>query len=66
MPMWAQTYYNGHRYYREHRASRGHDDCAAKGGSIPCHIADEQVGRLIAAIELGPDWHEEVLARISL
>ena len=66
MPMWAQTYNSGGRYYREHRASRGHDNCAAKGGSIPCRIADEQIGRLIEAIELRPDWHEEVLARISL
>jgi len=66
MPMWAQTYRNGHRYYREHRASRGHQACAAHGGSIPCDMADEQVGRLVEAIELGPDWEEEVLARISL
>ena len=44
MPMRAQTYKNGQRYYREHKASRSHAVCQAAGGSIPCHIADEQVG----------------------
>jgi len=29
-------------------------------------VADEQIGRVVEAIELGPDWHEEVMARISL
>ena len=66
MPMWAQTYNNGNRYYREHRASRSHAICEAAGGSIPCHVADEQVGRMVGAIELGPHWLEDVLARISL
>jgi site-specific DNA recombinase len=66
MPMWSQTYSNGQRYYREHRDSRSLKPCPAKGGSIPCHIADEQVGRLVAAIGLGPQWLEEVLAIISL
>ncbi len=44
MPMWAQTYKNGHGYYREHTGSRSHAICPAAGGSIPCHVADEQVG----------------------
>ena len=32
MPLWAQTYNNGRRYYREHRASRTHSLCPASGG----------------------------------
>ena len=66
MPMWAQTYKNGHTYYREHKASRGLTLCPAHGGSIPCYIADGQVIKLVEAIELGPQWFEEVLAIISL
>ncbi len=66
MPMWAQTYKNGHRYYREHTGSRSHAICPAAGGSIPCHVADEQVGAVVGAIELGPRWLEEVLAIVSL
>ena len=65
MPMWAQTYKNGNRYYREQTGSRSHTDCPSKGGSIKCEIADEQVGRLIEAIELGPQWMEEVLSIVS-
>jgi site-specific DNA recombinase len=66
MPMWAQTYYSGQRYYREHKASRSHGVCPSAGGAILCHIIDEQVKQLVGAIELGPRWLEEVLAIISL
>ena len=66
MPMWAQTYKSGQTYYREHKASRSHDVCPASGGSIPCHVADDQISKLVEAIELGPQWLEEVLAIISL
>jgi site-specific DNA recombinase len=66
MPMWAQTYKSGRTYYREHKASRSLAQCPASGGSIPCHVADEQVGRLVDAIELGSQWLEEVLSIISL
>jgi len=66
MPMWAQTYQNGLSYYREHNNSRGLALCPAAGGSIPCHVADEQLGKIIMAIELGPQWLEEVLAIISI
>jgi len=66
MPMWAQTYKNGQRYYREHKASRSHAICEGAGGSIPCHVADEQVGRLVEAIELGSRWLEQVLAIVSI
>jgi site-specific DNA recombinase len=66
MPMWAQTYTNGHRYYREHQESRSIEQCPAHGGSIPCEIADSKMGKLIEAIELKPKWQEEVLAIISL
>jgi len=66
MPMWAQTYQNGQRYYREHKASRSHGVCPSAGGSIPCNIADEQIGKIVQAIELGPQWLEEMLAIISM
>jgi site-specific DNA recombinase len=66
MPMWAQTYYGGQRYYREHKASRSHGVCPSAGGAISCHTIDDQVGQLMAAIELGPRWLEEVLSIISL
>ena len=66
MPMWAQTYKNGGRYYREHRGSRGHAICPAHGGSIPCAVADEQIGKIVEAIKLAPKWEEEVLAIISV
>ncbi len=63
--MWAQTYKNGHKYYREHKASRSHGICSG-GGSITCNIVDNQISRLIGVIELGPRWLEEVLSIISL
>ena len=63
--MWAQTYKSGKRYYREHRESRSVAQCPAHGGSIPCHLADEQVGKIVEAIELGPAWEEQVLSIIS-
>ena len=66
MPMWAQTYNSGRRYYREHRGSRSLADCPSAGGSINCDTADEQVGDVIEAIELGPKWEEEVLSIISV
>ena len=66
MPMWSQTYNNGQRYYREHKGSRSHGACEAAGGSIPCHMADEQIGRVVESIELGPKWLEEALAIVSL
>jgi site-specific DNA recombinase len=66
MPMWAQTYKSGRRYYREHHESRSLAPCPSRGGFILCDTADDQVGRLVAAIELGPKWLEEVLAIISL
>ena len=66
MPMSSQTYNSGSRMYREHRESRSHGLCPAAGGSIMCHIADEQVGRLVEAIQLDDDWLQQVLDRISL
>ena len=65
MPMWAQTYNSGSRYYREHRGSRGHAVCPASGGSIPCEVADQQIGKIVEAVELGPRWEEEVLSIVS-
>ncbi|MFC1982004.1 recombinase family protein [Chloroflexota bacterium] len=66
MPMWAQTYQNGRRYYREHKATRGLDICPQGGGSLPCEVVDEQVKKLVSAIELSPRWLEEVLAIVNL
>ena len=65
MPMWAQTYNSGGRYYREHRGSRGHAACPASGGSIPCELADQQIGKIVEAVVLGPRWEEEVLSIVS-
>jgi len=36
------------------------------GGSISCDIADDQVSRLVAAIQLEPLWMEEVMAIIAV
>ena len=66
MPMSSQTYKSGNPYYREHKDSRSIEICPTHGGSIPCYIADDQVSRLVEAIELGPKWLEEVLTIISL
>ena len=65
MPMWTQTYNSGRKYYREHRDSRSVAQCPAHGGSIRCELADEQVGKIVEAIELGPEWEEQVLSIIS-
>ena len=64
--MWAQTYRNGDRLYREHRDSRSIAQCPAAGGSILCDVADEQVGALIASIRLPEDWLERALERVKL
>ena len=66
MPMWSQTFNSGGTYYREHKHSRGHANCPSGGSSIACHVIDEQIGKLIEAIELKPKWLEEVLAILSL
>jgi hypothetical protein len=66
MPMWAQTYRSGKSYYREQRASRSHGICPSAGGAILCRVPDEQVSKLVEAIELGPKWLEEVLTITSL
>jgi hypothetical protein len=64
MPMWAQTYKSGRSYYREHKASRSLALC--QGSSITCSVIDDQISKLVEAIELGPRWLEEVLYKISL
>jgi len=65
MPLWAQTYRNGNRYYREQYATRSHGECPSHGGSVQCHIPDNQIGRVIQAIELESEWLDRVLSKIS-
>jgi site-specific DNA recombinase len=65
LPMSSQTYNSGFTYYREHKTSRSSGACK-EGGSITCATIDVQIDKLVAAIELGPQWLEEVLSIISL
>ena len=46
MPMWAQTYANGRRYYREQYGTRGSGNCVGRSGSMPCTVPDDQMGKL--------------------
>jgi hypothetical protein len=64
--MWSKTFNSGGIYYREQKQSRGQANCPSGGSSITCHIIDEQIGKLIEAIELRPQWLEQVLAILSL
>ena len=66
LPMWAQTYANSHRYYREQKGSRGSGYCVNRSGSKPCSVPDDQMGRIIGAIVLPNAWMDRVLARIHL
>ena len=65
-PMWAQTYQNGHRYYREQYGSRGAGHCVGRSSSLPCDIPDQQMGRIIAAITLPDSWQDRLVARLHL
>lgn len=64
--MWAQTYKSGSRLYREHHGSRGLGPCITVGSSIPCDVADGQVGRIVQAIVLPDAWMDRVLAKLQL
>ena len=66
LPMWAQTYANGHRYYREQKGSRGTGYCVDRSGSMPCSVPDEQMERMIQAVVLPDAWMDRVLSRIHL
>jgi len=66
LPMWAQTYNSGSSYYREQRGSRGAGACINQGGSIPGHKADEQMGRILEAIQLPDAWLDAELSKINL
>ena len=66
MPMWAQTFGNGRRYYREQRGSRGAGYCVGRSGSMFCDIPDEQMGNIISAIVLPEAWVDRVLAQVHL
>lgn len=65
MNLWAQTYKNGRSYYREQRASRSHGVSPAHGGSIPCEIPDQQVGKIFSSIRLPEDWENAVVKKIQ-
>jgi site-specific DNA recombinase len=65
-PMWAQTYKNGHRYYREQYGSRGAGYCVGRSGSMPYDIPDNQIGRIISAISLPDSWQDRLLTRLHL
>ncbi len=64
MPMWAQTFKNGRRYYREQKGSRGAGYCVSRSGSMPGEVPDEQMGRIISAIVLPEAWLDRVLAQV--
>ena len=66
MPMWAQTFKNGRRYYREQRGSRGAGYCVGRSGSMFCEVPDEQMGSIISAIMLPEAWVDRVLAQVHL
>ena len=66
MPIWAQTCTSGQQFYREHRASRSIEACPSAGSSIKFDVSDQQIGRIISAIELGPAWQEQILTIISV
>ena len=62
---WAQTYKNGNSYYREKRATSSAGACPARGGSIPCHVLDEQVEQIVRSIRLPADWLNRTLEIVS-
>ena len=66
LPMWAQTYKNGHRYYREQKGSRGIGYCVGKSRSMACTVPDEQMGRIVEAIILPDAWMDRALSKIHL
>ena len=66
LPMWAQTYTNGHRYYREQKGSRGIGYCVGKSRSMACTVPDEQMGRIVGAIVLPEAWMDRALSKIHL
>lgn len=65
MNLWAQTYRNGQRYYREQRASRSHGLCPSQGGSIRCELPDEKVNEIFSSLSLPVDWERRALQKIN-
>jgi len=63
--MWAQTYKNGNRYYREQKGSRGDGYCVNRSRSMPCQVPDQQISRIIEAILLPETWMDRMLATIQ-
>ena len=64
--MWAQTFVNGKRYYREQKGSRGAGYCVGRSGSMLCEAPDEQIGDIVSAIVLPDAWVDRVLAQVQL
>jgi site-specific DNA recombinase len=66
MPLWAQTYRNGNRYYREQARSRSTTDCPADGKAIRCDVVDDQVEAMVTSLVLPEAWLDRVLAQIHV
>jgi hypothetical protein len=66
MPLWAQTYRNGNRYYREQARSRSTTDCPADGKAIRCDVVDKQVEAMVTSLVLPEAWLDRVLAQIHV
>jgi hypothetical protein len=66
MKSWVQTYNSGLSYYREHGGPRVEGVCINQRGSIMSHLADEQMGRIMEAIQLPDARLDSVLDKINL
>ena len=66
LPMWAQTFGNGNRYYREQKGSRGGGYCVGRSGSMACQVPDGQIGQIVEAIILPDAWMDRMLSRLHL
>ena len=40
--------------------------CVGRSGSMPCHVPDDQMGKIVSAIVLPEAWMDRVLAQIQL
>jgi len=56
LPMWTQTYANWNKYYREQKGPRSSGYRVGRSGSMPCHVPDEQMGKIVEAIVSRHAW----------